>query len=73
MSELSIEQRYALDKFKKGENLFITGPGGTGKTKLINSLVNHMNQSGINYQGRVVLRYCSVVNREPFIHGPVLN
>jgi len=50
MSELSIEQRYALDKFKKGENLFITGPGGTGKTKLIHTLVNHMNQIGINYQ-----------------------
>lgn len=50
MSELSIEQKYALDKFKRGENLFITGPGGTGKTKLIHSLVNHMNLSGINYQ-----------------------
>jgi ATP-dependent DNA helicase PIF1 len=50
MSELSIEQKYALDKFKKGENLFITGPGGTGKTKLIHSLVNYMNQSGTNYQ-----------------------
>jgi ATP-dependent DNA helicase PIF1 len=50
MSELSIEQKYALDKFKRGENLFITGPGGTGKTKLIHTLVNHMNQSGINYQ-----------------------
>jgi predicted ATPase with chaperone activity len=32
---LSREQRCALDRFIKGENLFITGPGGTGKTFLI--------------------------------------
>jgi ATP-dependent DNA helicase PIF1 len=39
--KLSIEQQYALQKFKRGENLFITGPGGTGKTKLIQTLVEH--------------------------------
>jgi ATP-dependent DNA helicase PIF1 len=38
--ELSPEQRYAFEKFKRGENLFITGPGGTGKTKLIKHLVS---------------------------------
>lgn len=27
MTNLSIEQKYAYNKFVKGENLFITGPG----------------------------------------------
>lgn len=33
--ELSKEQLCVLESFKKGENIFITGPGGTGKTELI--------------------------------------
>ena len=41
--ELSQEQRYAHSKFVRGENLFITGPGGTGKTRLIKHLLNHTN------------------------------
>jgi ATP-dependent DNA helicase PIF1 len=32
---LSYEQEYAFNKFKQGENLFITGPGGSGKTRLV--------------------------------------
>jgi len=32
---LSDEQKYAFMKFKQGENLFITGPGGSGKTRLV--------------------------------------
>jgi ATP-dependent DNA helicase PIF1 len=37
--KLSPEQITALDLFKKGENIFLTGPGGTGKTELIKRIV----------------------------------
>ena len=33
--ELSQEQQIAFDKYLQGNNIFITGPGGTGKTALI--------------------------------------
>ena len=39
ITSLSNEQKYAYRKFVKGENLFITGPGGTGKTHLIKHLI----------------------------------
>jgi ATP-dependent DNA helicase PIF1 len=39
ITELSEQQKYAYRKFVKGENLFITGPGGTGKTHLIKHLI----------------------------------
>jgi ATP-dependent DNA helicase PIF1 len=47
---LSKEQNYAFEKFKLGENLFITGPGGTGKTQLIKHLVSYMKIKGIDHQ-----------------------
>ena len=47
---LSNEQKYAFEKFKKGENLFITGSGGTGKTELIHTIVQHMNLHGTRFQ-----------------------
>jgi ATP-dependent DNA helicase PIF1 len=37
---LSDEQKYAFLRVKKGDNLFITGAGGTGKTQLIRVLVS---------------------------------
>ena len=35
---LSAEQQEALDRFKNGENVFISGPGGSGKSHLIHHL-----------------------------------
>jgi len=43
-NDLSVEQRYVLQKFKKGENIFVTGPGGTGKTHLIQFLLQYANK-----------------------------
>ena len=50
MTTLSNEQQIAFDKFKRGENLFITGPGGTGKTMLIQTFVQYLQHTGVNYQ-----------------------
>jgi ATP-dependent DNA helicase PIF1 len=36
---LSTEQEMAINKFKKGENIFLTGQGGTGKSFLINEFI----------------------------------
>jgi ATP-dependent DNA helicase PIF1 len=40
---LSREQQHAIELFGNGENLFITGPGGTGKTKLIKHILQENN------------------------------
>ena len=47
---LSNEQQYALEQFKLGKNLFVTGPGGTGKTKLIHHLVDYAKSNCKNIQ-----------------------
>jgi ATP-dependent DNA helicase PIF1 len=49
MESLSQEQQYAFEKFKQKENLFITGPGGTGKTKLVKHLVDQAILEGKNH------------------------
>ena len=48
--EFSREQKYAFDRFINGANLFITGPGGTGKSFLIQKMVDSLKQRGIQYQ-----------------------
>jgi ATP-dependent DNA helicase PIF1 len=50
IKKLSPEQKYALYKFERGENLFITGPGGTGKTFLIQHLINSAKENNKHVQ-----------------------
>ena len=50
ISELSNEQTFAYHKFNRGENLFITGPGGTGKTRLIQYLLKSASANQKNIQ-----------------------
>ena len=39
--ELSKEQQIAFDKYVQGKNIFITGPGGSGKSALIKKIWSH--------------------------------
>jgi len=39
--ELSIEQKLIFDKYIQGKNIFITGPGGSGKSALIRIIYLH--------------------------------
>jgi len=39
--ELSVEQQIAFNKYVQCDNIFITGPGGTGKSALIKMIYKH--------------------------------
>ena len=47
---LSTEQEKALIAFKNGKNIFLTGPGGSGKTELIKRMVEIANNNNKNIQ-----------------------
>jgi len=48
--ELSKEQIIAYDKYIQGHNIFITGPGGSGKSALIKQIYKHACEVGKDIQ-----------------------
>ena len=48
--DFSKEQQIAYDKYIAGDNIFITGPGGSGKTALIRHIQKDAYKKGINIQ-----------------------
>jgi len=49
ISDLSPEQKIAYKKVVQGQSVFITGPGGTGKTKLIKTIIEFFKSIKTNY------------------------
>ena len=42
MTDLTQEQQEVYDKILKGESLFLTGPGGVGKSYLLKKVSDHL-------------------------------
>lgn len=49
-TKLSEEQEQIIELFKQGENMFITGPAGTGKTFIIKKMVELAHEKNKNIQ-----------------------
>lgn len=47
--DLSPEQKRAFENYKLGNNVFITGPGGTGKSYLIKTIKADLEEHGIKH------------------------
>ena len=50
INQLSYQQKIAYNKYIQGHNIFITGPGGTGKSALIKKIYLHALEHGKNIQ-----------------------
>jgi ATP-dependent DNA helicase PIF1 len=48
--DLTIEQEYALQQFEEGNNMLLTGPGGTGKSCLIRKMIEISKKNHENVQ-----------------------
>ena len=46
---LNFEQQSALTSFQKGNNIFLTGPAGTGKSVTLKKIIEHCDKEGISY------------------------
>lgn len=46
MDTLTEDQQMVLDSFKEGKNIFITGPGGCGKSYIVKEIVRRANLEG---------------------------
>ena len=42
--DLTKEQQYAFQQFLNGHNIFITGPGGSGKSIFIKQIIKYLKQ-----------------------------
>ena len=47
MESLSTEQKQAYEAVIKGESIFLTGPGGTGKSHLIGLIADYLRARGV--------------------------
>jgi len=47
--KLNTEQQNALDAFMKGDNIFLTGPAGTGKSVTLNKIIDFCISKNIKY------------------------
>lgn len=44
--EFTEDQQYIFDSYLEGNNIFITGPGGCGKSHIVKAIVKHAKESG---------------------------